>query len=123
MVAKKNDGTEYEPDTLKQFQCSVNRYFAEKKVLVNIIEDKEFKHSRDVLLSKRKQLRQMGKGNRPNRAEPFTKEEIQILYEKNYLGTGNYINILKFVHNPVPPCKNNHCKCFAVFLLLVYFNV
>ena len=23
MVAKKNDGTEYEPDTLKQFQCSV----------------------------------------------------------------------------------------------------
>ena len=31
MVAKKNDGTEYESDTLKQFQCSVNRYLAEKK--------------------------------------------------------------------------------------------
>ena len=87
LVVKKKDGSEYEPETLKSFQSSLNRYLMDK-INVNIIEDPAFKHSRDVLSSKKKQLKQMGLGNRPNRAEPFTKEEVNILYEKNYLGTG-----------------------------------
>lgn len=62
--AKKAGGEDFEPDTLKSIQRSVNRYLAEKKLNINIITDKEFKHSRDVLLSKRKLLRQLGKGNR-----------------------------------------------------------
>ncbi|CAC5360214.1 unnamed protein product [Mytilus coruscus] len=52
-------------------------------------DDKEFKHSRDVLTSKRKYLRQQGKGNRPNQADPITKEEIDMLYQKGLLGGGN----------------------------------
>uniref|UniRef100_A0A8W8L5V1 Uncharacterized protein n=1 Tax=Magallana gigas TaxID=29159 RepID=A0A8W8L5V1_MAGGI len=68
---------------------SVNRNLAEKKLNINIITDKEFKHSRDELLSKRKLLRQLGKGNREKRADPLTAEEIDLLYEKNLLGTGD----------------------------------
>lgn len=89
MTAKKADGGEYEPDTLKSMQGSINRYLGEKGSTVNLIEDKEFKHSRDVLTSKRKYLRQQGKGNRPNQADPFTKEEIDMLYQKGLLGGGN----------------------------------
>lgn len=50
MNAKKASGEDYEPDTLKSIQGSVNHYLAEKKLNINIITDKEFKHSRDVLL-------------------------------------------------------------------------
>ena len=39
-------------------------------------------------MSKRKLLRQNGKGNKPNKDEPLTKEEIDILYQKKLLGTG-----------------------------------
>ncbi|XP_052705738.1 uncharacterized protein LOC128181386 [Crassostrea angulata] len=88
--AKKASGEDYEPDTLKSIQGSVNRYLAEKKLNINIITDKEFKHSRDVLLSKRKLRRQLGKGNREKRADPLT-------HEKNLLGTGDpksLINVL-----------------------------
>lgn len=97
MNAKKASGDDYEPDTLKSIQGSVNRYLAEKKLNINIITDKEFKHSRDVLLSKRKLLRQLGKGNREKRADPLTPEEIDLLYERNLLGTGDpksLINVL-----------------------------
>ncbi|VDI81549.1 Hypothetical predicted protein [Mytilus galloprovincialis] len=89
MTAKKGDGGEYEPDTLKSMQGSINRFLAEKGSLVNLIEDKDFKHSRDVLTSKRKYLRQQGKGNRPNQADPFTKEKLDMLYQKGLLGGGN----------------------------------
>ena len=54
---------------------------------MNLVEDVEFKHSRDVLMSKRKLLKQQGKGNRENKAEILSKDEINILYEKNLLGT------------------------------------
>ncbi|CAG2188645.1 unnamed protein product [Mytilus edulis] len=65
---------------------SINRHLTEKHCNINLIKDKEFKHSRDVLMSKRKLLRQNGKGNKPKKAEPLTKEEIDILYQKKLLG-------------------------------------
>ena len=88
MTATKQNGEEYEPDTLKSIQCSINRFLAEKGSTVNIVEDREFKHSRDVLVSKRKMLRQQGRGNKERRADPFTQDEIEILYSKNFLGGG-----------------------------------
>ena len=43
---------EYEPDTLKAIQSSISRYLTEKNN-INILQDKEFSHSRDCLKSKR----------------------------------------------------------------------
>ncbi|CAG2240035.1 unnamed protein product [Mytilus edulis] len=88
MTAKKCDGGDYEPDTLKSIQGSINRHLTEKHCNINLIKDKECKHSRVVLVSKRKLLRQNGKGNKPKKAEPLTKEEIDILYQKKLLGAG-----------------------------------
>ncbi|XP_063436375.1 uncharacterized protein LOC134717811 [Mytilus trossulus] len=89
MTAKKCDGGDYEPDTLKSIQGSINRHLTVKHCNIDLIKDKEFKHSRDVLMSKRKLLRQNGKGNKPKKAEPLTKEKIDILYQKKLLGAAN----------------------------------
>jgi hypothetical protein len=62
-------GEEYEPDTLKSFQASVSRYLMEK-TKTNIMLNREFTHSRDVLSAKRKDLKGKGYGNRKTRAEP-----------------------------------------------------
>ena len=80
MTATKQNGEEYEPDTFKLIQFSINRFLAKKGSTVNIVEDREFKHSRDVLVSKRKMLRQQGRGNKERRAEPFTQDEIEIIF-------------------------------------------
>lgn len=81
--SQKNE--EYEPDTIKSIQTSISRYLLEKKG-VNILKDKEFQHSRDVVASKRKQLKSYGLGNKRLKADPFSSEEIKSLYEKNLLG-------------------------------------
>jgi hypothetical protein len=42
---------EYEPDSLKIIQSSISRYLNEKRN-INILKDKEFQHSRDVIDAK-----------------------------------------------------------------------
>lgn len=86
---KKSDSNEFEPDTLRSFQGSINRYLSDKDYKANIILDAQFKHSRDVLASKRKLLKQKGLGNKRLRSDPFTQEEQKILWEKSILGTGS----------------------------------
>ena len=78
-------GTEYEPSTLESIQSSVIRHLHEHEYQHNIKADSLFKHSRDVLSSKKKGLKQQGTGNKKNRADPFTDEEMTILYEKSLL--------------------------------------
>jgi hypothetical protein len=46
---------EYEPDSLKSIQSLISRYLNEKRN-INILKDKEFQHSRDVIDAKRKEL-------------------------------------------------------------------
>ena len=48
--------------------------------------DRDFIHSRDVLSAKREDLKGKGYGNRKRRADPFTREEIELFYQKNSLG-------------------------------------
>ena len=61
---------EYEPDSLKIIQSSISRYLNEKRN-INILKDKEFQHSRDVIDAKRKELKGKGLGNKKNRADPL----------------------------------------------------
>jgi site-specific recombinase XerD len=51
LSVRNRKGEEYEPDTLKSFQASVSRYLMEK-TKTNIMLDREFTHSRDVLSAK-----------------------------------------------------------------------
>ena len=52
-----------------------SRYLRENKYSHSILDDREFETSRKVLASKRKELKQKGKGNRPHAAEAITSEE------------------------------------------------
>ena len=48
-----------------------------------------FARSRKVLAARRKQLTQMGLGNKPNATRPLEDEEVNILKEKQFFGTDN----------------------------------
>ena len=49
--------------------------------------DKEFATSRQVLAAKRKELKEKGKGNRPNASEPLSSNEQTVLRENGVMGT------------------------------------
>ena len=87
MSVKKEDGSPYEPTTVKSFQSSLSRFLLEKRN-INILLDREY-HSREVLSAKLKELIQsMGLGTKKRKADPFTADEINTLYEKGLLGRG-----------------------------------
>ncbi|CAC5368023.1 SAMD8 [Mytilus coruscus] len=88
LSVRKKKGEEYEPDTLKSIQSSISRHLSEKSDL-NILTDKDFQHSRDVLSAKKKDLKSKVLGNRKIKADAFTEEDIDQLYSRNLLGTNN----------------------------------
>lgn len=97
LSVRNRKGEEYAPDTLKCIQSSINRYLGDK-TKINIINDIEFKHSRDVLSAKHKQLKRKGLGNRKRKADPFTDEEINLLYSNNLLGTCKYLQLSEHLY-------------------------
>lgn len=99
--SRKNE--EYEPDSLKSIQSSNNRHLMEKSG-INILKDKEFHHSREVLSAKRKHLKSQGLGNKKMKADPFSSSEIDMLFEQNLLGTGRfmqYYHVTVHVHKMI----------------------
>lgn len=52
----------------------------------NIVTSDLFAASREVLASRRKILKGEGKGNQPNKADSFTDEMIDMMWEKGVLG-------------------------------------
>ncbi|VDI46949.1 Hypothetical predicted protein [Mytilus galloprovincialis] len=84
---RKRDLTEYEPDSLHGIHNSLDRYFRDMKLTISIKKDPEFAHSRRVLETKKKSLKSMGKGNKPNKADSLTGDEVAILRGKGIIGT------------------------------------
>ena len=86
LTAKKKDNTEYEPDTMSAFSRSIQRYLDDNSAKINILKDDEFKVSREVLKSKRRELRQQGKGNKPNATVALANEDIEPIFDENQFG-------------------------------------
>ena len=84
---------EYEPQTLSAMHSSIHRYLGAHGYLMNIKTDERFRHSRDVLSAKMKQLKSIGKGNKPNASQPFTDNELATFTTLQLLGTSE-INCL-----------------------------
>ncbi|XP_078361597.1 uncharacterized protein KIAA1958-like [Oculina patagonica] len=84
---RKENGEEYEPDSLKVMQAALERYLKTKSYPKSIIRDREFLNSRKVLEGKARKLREQGKGKRPNRAKSLTTEEEEILWQNGQLGS------------------------------------
>lgn len=85
---RKKDGDDYEPESLKIMQSAIERYLKENYSL-SIVQSMEFHSSREMLNAKAISLRQQGKGQRPNKAQPMTSEEESALWEKGQLGDFN----------------------------------
>ena len=90
------DGS-YEPDTLSSYRNAWQRVIAEKGYKFDIKKDPEFERSRNVLKSKRKQLTNQGKGNKPNAARALTQKEVDQLYETGFFGVSNAIALQRTV--------------------------
>lgn len=77
---------ELEPTTLQGIYASVRRYLVDKSYPEDLTTSDKFRHSRNTLKAKAKDLKQKGLGNKTNRADRFTGEEIDELYRKELLG-------------------------------------
>jgi hypothetical protein len=87
MGLKREDGSDYEPDTLTAFHRAIKRRLDEIGYGHDILKSVDFDTSRKVLAAKRKELKQSGKGNRPNKAEPLNVEDEDKLWKTGQLGT------------------------------------
>lgn len=86
MNVVRNDGEQYEPDTISSIQRSIQRYLQELGVQYNILKDNEFVRSREVIAAKRKSLVSEGKGNKPNATRALTTDEEDKLFSVGYFG-------------------------------------
>ena len=51
------------------------------------MKDIQFEQTRKALQSKQRDLKWKGKGNKPNASASLSEEDIQVLYEKDLLGS------------------------------------
>ena len=82
-------GEDYEPDSLKVMQAALDRHLKNKNYSSSIIRDREFYNSKQILEGKARQLRENGRGKRPNAAKPLTLQEEEMLWEKGKLGNSS----------------------------------
>ena len=85
-TAVKQNGDQYEPDTLSSIQRSIQRKLQEIGSAHNVLKDNEFQRSREVLRAKRKSLVSQGKGNKPNATRALTADEEEKLFSVGYFG-------------------------------------
>ena len=86
LAVRKNNGQEYEPSSLRAFIQSIDWHLRKKNYGFSMLNDKEFHEVQDILQKKQKQLKSIGKGNRPNAADPLSDEDIDTFYSLKVLG-------------------------------------
>ena len=95
-MGKGNDD-KYEPGVLGDFQKSIDRYLAQKGKPYSIVRDREFSKSQETLKAKKKALRQLGKGRKPNKACELKDEEFEKMWESGQLGCHDPTSLLNTV--------------------------
>ena len=89
LVPKQTD-TQYEPGTIRGIAYSIERYLkAQGYTDWNILSSSKFTLFQDVLKAKMTICKSAGKGNRPNRAMPITRDEEQKLWSSGAFGLEN----------------------------------
>ena len=83
---RKQNGDEYEPDTLTGMLRSFDRSLREKGKQYSILTVRQSTKAREALSCKRKQLRRSGKGQKPNKAQGLSETQIQKLWDEKQLG-------------------------------------
>ncbi|KAK7110393.1 hypothetical protein V1264_014276 [Littorina saxatilis] len=87
-VAKREDGSDYEPSTIRGIIASIDRHLSSKgRMRIATATDAKSKRVQDVLNSKLKTLKKGGKGNLPNKADPLGDDDVDTLWSSGQLGT------------------------------------
>ena len=84
---RKEDGSGYEPESLRVMLASLDRCFRDSGLPFSISRDEAFKYSRKVLNGKAIKIHERGIGKRKIKADPLTEEEA--LWESGALGGDN----------------------------------
>ena len=77
---QRNDSKNYEPESLKVMQVSLDRYLQDKGCTCSILKDGNFTISRKVLNGKAIDLQEQGIGKRKRRTDPLTYEEEERIW-------------------------------------------
>ncbi|XP_030623762.1 uncharacterized protein kiaa1958 [Chanos chanos] len=95
--ARQKDGSEYEPNSLANYQCGLERYLKEQHYGYSITRDKEFRRSQEALKQKQLELKFKGKGNKPHKSMKLTFADELILRKKGLLSRFNPEGLLNLV--------------------------
>ena len=85
---RKRNGDDYEPESLKVMQTALDRHLRDEGCSHSILKDREFQRSK-VLNGKAVDLQEKGKGKRPMKADPLTREDEAHLWSSGVLGSEN----------------------------------
>lgn len=97
VAARTKKGKDYEPSSLRGILSSVDRYLTRKECGKRLFFYPEFSRVREALKSKQKELKKDGRGDKPNATTALTDKKIDILFEKNILGTSSPQAVLNTV--------------------------
>ncbi|XP_043105718.1 uncharacterized protein KIAA1958 isoform X1 [Puntigrus tetrazona] len=95
--ARQRDGSEYEPNSLANYQCGLERYLKEHHYAYSITRDREFQRSQDALKQKQLELKFKGKGNKPHKSMKLTLADELLLRKRGLLSRFNPEGLLNLV--------------------------
>uniref|UniRef100_A0A8C1KYM6 Si:ch211-126i22.5 n=1 Tax=Cyprinus carpio TaxID=7962 RepID=A0A8C1KYM6_CYPCA len=95
--ARQRDGSEYEPNSLANYQCGLERYLKEHHYAYSITRDWEFQRSQDALKQKQLELKFKGKGNKPHKSMKLTFADELLLRKRGLLSRFNPEGLLNLV--------------------------
>ena len=84
------------------------------------MEDVQFEQTRKTLQSKQRDLKRKDMGNKPNASATLSKEDIQVLFEKDLLGSYtaeallNTVWFNNIIHFGLLGCKEHREMCLRV---------
>ena len=86
---RKQDGSDYEPSSLRCMVASIERYVKKKSYGFSVINSIEFAGTPEVLKEKQKALKSSGKSKKPNASRSLTDSEVDELYRKGHWQLGS----------------------------------
>ena len=86
---RRKDGENYEPESLKVMQASLDRHLRDKECTYSILKDMKFSTSHRVLNGKAIDLQEQGMGKRMRKADTLTKEDEESTWSSGVLDGDN----------------------------------
>lgn len=91
---KRKDGSEYEPDSISSIVSSVDRYLRQLGYSHSIMSSAIFRDMREMIRTKRKELKSAGKGAKVNSCHVLSTKHIKQLWETGSFGVQDPVALL-----------------------------